>query len=55
MRNPNLKTIPSCIVDMPNLEFLNVRGSDNLELPQELASKSDEYEVMPGMWNLKEL
>lgn len=55
MRNPNLRTIPSCIVDMPSLEFLNVRGSDNLELPQELASKSDEYEVMPGMWNLKEL
>ena len=33
--NPQLKSIPSCIKDLPMLGFLNVSGS-NVKLPEEL-------------------
>lgn len=30
--NPNLKTLPECLADLPKIKFINCKGSNNLEL-----------------------
>lgn len=37
--NSNLKTLPSCLADLPKLQFMNLRGSDNLNIPDEFSEK----------------
>ena len=32
--NPNLKTIPKSLVNLPKLEFVNLRGSSNVKFPE---------------------
>lgn len=44
-----LKTVPSCIADMSRLMMLNVMGSTNCEIPDEIKAVSTE--VRPGMWD----
>ena len=40
MNNPQLRTIPECIADMPNLMFLNTKGSDNIEIPEKIKKRA---------------
>jgi hypothetical protein len=37
--NKELKTLPMCIKDLPNLKLINYKGSDNLKIPEEITSK----------------
>ena len=34
MKNVELREIPECIVDLPNLYFLNLKGSPNVIIPE---------------------
>lgn len=34
VNNPKLKKLPECIGTMPNLLFLNLKGSDNVVVPE---------------------
>ena len=38
---PDLKTVPECIADLPNLYFLNLKGSTNVTVPQRILDKSE--------------
>jgi hypothetical protein len=49
MNCPKLRTVPGCIADLPNLIFLNVKGSDNVKIPREIMEKADE--MGKGMWD----
>lgn len=40
MNNPQLKTVPECIADMPNLMFLNTKGSENVQIPEKIKKKA---------------
>lgn len=46
---PELRTVPSCIADMPRIMMLNVMGSTNCQLPEEIKAKASE--LRPGMWD----
>lgn len=37
--NKELKSLPMCIKDLPNLKLINYKGSDNLKIPEEITSK----------------
>jgi hypothetical protein len=37
--NKNLKSIPECLKDLPNLKLVNFKGCDNLKLPEDLKVK----------------
>lgn len=52
LSNPNLKTIPSCIADLPNLIFVNAKGSNNLKMPEEIVRKGTQ--VGEKMWSFDE-
>ena len=52
INNPKLKTIPECIVDLPSLYFLNVKGSNNVVLPD--AIKERGMDMGGGMWDLQD-
>lgn len=41
MNNPQLKTVPECIADMPNLMFLNTKGSENVVIPEKIKKKAN--------------
>ena len=47
MENPNLRTIPACIADLPELMFLNVRDNPGLQIPEEILQKGEE--MNPGL------
>lgn len=50
-RNPELRTIPDCVADLPNLMFLNLKGCDNVKIPQKIEEKGDP--IGPNMWDLE--
>ena len=52
INNPNLTSIPNCIADLPNLYFLNLKGSNNVVIPD--AIKSRGTDMGNGMWDLQE-
>jgi hypothetical protein len=52
INNPGLTSLPECIGDIPNLYFLNVRGSDNVKLPESITSKGSD--MGGGWWDLQE-
>lgn len=52
MNNKNLRTIPGCVTELPNLVFLNLKGSDNVEIPQEVKEKG--FYHGDGMWDLQQ-
>jgi Leucine-rich repeat (LRR) protein len=52
MNNPDLRTIPDCIADLPNLIFLNLKGSTNLEVPEAIKAKGTD--MGGGMWDLQD-
>ena len=52
MNNPKLKTIPECFADLPNLYFLNLKGSENVQVPESIQAKGSD--MGGGMWDLQE-
>jgi len=52
INNPGLKTIPECIVDLPSLYFLNLKGSNNVEVPEAIKEKGTD--MGGGMWDLQD-
>jgi hypothetical protein len=52
INNPKLKTIPECIADIPNLYFLNLKGSNNVNVPESIKAKGTD--MGGGMWDLQE-
>ena len=51
MNNKGLKTIPGCITELPMLVFLNLKGSDNVQIPEEIKDKG--FYHGDGMWDLQ--
>ena len=51
MNCPGLRTLPGCIADLPNLLFLNVKGSTNVQIPKEVQQKAED--MGKGMWDFK--
>lgn len=45
---PKVKTVPECIADLPNLLFLNLRGSENVKVPKKIQQNFGDCEN--GMW-----
>lgn len=52
INNPKLQSIPECIGDLPNLFFLNLKGSDNVKVPESIKSKGTD--MGNGMWDLQD-
>jgi len=52
INNHNLTSIPECIADLPNLYFLNLKGSDNVVIPDAIKRKGTD--MGNGMWDLQE-
>jgi hypothetical protein len=52
INNPKLQTIPDCIADLPNLYFLNLKGSDNVRVPESIKTKGTD--MGGGMWDLQD-
>ena len=52
INNPKLKTIPECVGDLPNLYFLNLKGSENVKVPESIQAKGSD--MGGGMWDLQE-
>lgn len=52
INNPKLQTIPDCIADLPNLYFLNLKGSDNVRVPESIKAKGTD--MGGGMWDLQD-
>ncbi len=50
INNPKLKTVPECLGNMPNLLFINLRGSANVKLPSAIEAKAED--MGGGMWDL---
>lgn len=51
INNPGLRTIPECLSDLPNLYFLNLKGSNNVEVPESIKEKGTD--MGGGMWDLE--
>jgi len=52
INNPQLKTIPECLANVPTLYFLNIKGSTNLKIPQALLDKATD--LGNGMLDLQD-
>jgi hypothetical protein len=52
INNPELTSIPDCIGDLPNLFFLNLKGSENVSVPESIKSKGTD--MGNGMWDLQD-
>ena len=52
INNLKLKSIPECIGSLPNLFFLNLKGSDNVKVPESIKSRGTD--MGNGMWDLQD-
>jgi hypothetical protein len=52
INNPKLTTIPECVADLPSLYFLNLKGSDNVKIPESVKAKGTD--MGGGMWDLQD-
>jgi hypothetical protein len=52
INNPKLTSIPECVADLPNLFFLNLKGSNNVQIPESIKAKGTE--MGGGMWDLQD-
>lgn len=52
INNPKLTSIPSCLADLPTLYFLNLKGSNNVQVPESIKAKGTD--MGGGMWDLQE-
>lgn len=50
VNNPNLKSLPECIGDLPNLYFLNLKGSTHVKVPNSIREKG--VEMGEGLWDM---
>lgn len=51
INNPKLTTVPECIANLPRLVFMNLKGSDNVQVPESI--KSIAVDMGRGMWDLQ--
>ena len=51
LNNKDLKSIPDCIAELPELLFLNVKGSNNVQLPERIKERG--VELGNGMWDFE--
>jgi hypothetical protein len=52
VNNQKLTEIPECVSDLPNLYFLNLKGSPNVKVPQSILTKGTD--IGGGTWNLQD-
>jgi hypothetical protein len=52
INNPKLTEIPECVADLPNLYFLNLKGSSNAKVPESIQAKGTD--MGGGMWDLQD-
>jgi len=48
--NEQLKSIPECVVNLPNFTFLNVNGCPNVQVPEKLEA----YNEGNGYYHIEE-
>ena len=51
MKNPKLTEIPECLADMPGMYFVNLKGSNNVVLPDFWETRFKD--MGGGMWDLE--
>lgn len=49
--NVELKTVPACLVNISTLSFINLKGSPNVEVPQEIKDRAEDVAGV-GMWDM---
>ena len=52
INNKQLKSIPECVSNLPALLFLNLKGSPNVDVPQDIREKGTD--MGGGMWDLQD-
>ena len=52
INNPKLVEIPECVTELPSLYFLNLKGSNNVRIPDSVKAKGTD--MGGGMWDLQE-
>ena len=52
INNQKLTEIPECVADLPNLFFLNLKGSPNVRVPESVQAKGTD--MGGGMWDLQD-
>lgn len=52
INNQKLTEIPECTADLPNLYFLNLKGSPNVRVPESIQAKGTD--MGGGMWDLQD-
>lgn len=50
MKNPDLRTMPECIGDLPDLLFINAKECENLEIPRSVQERGSEWDT--GLWEV---
>jgi Leucine-rich repeat (LRR) protein len=50
--NPKLNSLPKSIAKLPNLFFLNVKGSPNVKIPQSILDRAEDMCDGCGMYDL---
>ena len=51
VNNPKLTKIPECVVKLPKIYFVNLKGSPNVQIPD--AMRQQGTEMGPGLWDLQ--
>jgi|694.fasta_scaffold03011_23 hypothetical protein len=52
INNPKLTNIPECLVNLPNMYFLNLKGSPNVQIPEAIKQKGND--MGGGIWDLED-
>jgi hypothetical protein len=52
INNPKLTNIPECVVNLPNLMFINLTASPNVQIPDAMRQKGND--MGGGMWDLQD-
>lgn len=50
MKNQDLRTIPDCIANLPDLLFINAKECNNLEMPRSIQERGSEWDT--GLWEV---
>ena len=50
MNNPKLTSIPDCIANLPKIYFVNLKGSNNVVVPESIKEKGSDYGE--GLWEI---
>jgi hypothetical protein len=52
LNNPQLKTVPACLAELPNLVFINLKGSTNVVVPELIKEKGTQMGEL--MWDFED-